>query len=98
VHSASASSIRFTALHGEGSSPTYTVSLIGDTITLNDGVNNDILVDQVNSFALVYYDSYGGSPQTTWTPAREIIQVTIALNGPNGKPFSFTTRITPRNI
>ena len=98
VISASASSIQFTALHGEGLSQTYTVSQSNEAITLNDGVNNDILADQVNSLALAYYDSYGGSAQTTWTSARKIIQLTIVMNGPDGTTFSFQTRIMPRNI
>jgi len=104
VTSASATSITFVALHGvnpDGTpdNQTYTVTKSGDTITLNDGGgNNDILVDQVNSLAFAYFDTYGGSAETTWTVDRTIIQVTIVLNGPEGSTLSFTTRVTPRNI
>ncbi len=98
VTSASATSIQFAALHGDGVTQSYTVAKSGDTIILNDGVGNDILVDQVNSLTFAYYDTYGGAAQTTWTSARKIIQATIALNGPDSNILSFSTRITPRNI
>ena len=98
VTSASATSIQFTALHGDGITQSYTVAKSGSTITLNDGVNNDILADQVNSLALAYYDTYNGAAQTTWTPARKIIQATIAMSGPDGTILSFSTRVTPRNL
>jgi len=98
VTNASVSSIQFTALHGDGVTQSYTVTQNGNTITVNDGVNNDILVDQVNSLTLAYYDTYNGAAQTTWSSARKIIQATIALNGPDGTILSFSTRVTPRNL
>lgn len=98
VTSATATSIQFVALHGDGISQTYTVSKSGATITLNDGVDNDVLVDKVNSLALAYYDTYNGGAQTTWTSARKIIQLTITLNGPNSTVLTLSTRVTPRNI
>lgn len=98
VTSASASSIQFAALHGDGVTQAYTVAKSGNTITLNDGVNNDVLVDKVNALSLAYYDTYNGAAQTTWTSARKIIQVTIVLSGPDGVPLSFSSRVTPRNL
>ena len=104
VTSASATSITFVALHppAVASDPpvakSYTVAKSGNTITLNDGANNDILVDQVNSLTLAYYDTYNGTSQTTWASSRRIIQMTIILNGPESSTLSFTTRIAPRNI
>lgn len=66
----------------------------GSTITLN----GDILVDQVDSWALAYYDSYDGAPETTWAATRTIIQVTITMLGPDNILIPFSTRITPRNL
>ena len=104
VTSASANSITFVALHpaAVASDPpvskTYTVAKSGNTVTLNDGANTDILVDQVNALTLGYYDTYNGTSQTTWTSSRKIIQITIVLNGPESSTHSFTTRVAPRNI
>jgi len=98
VSAASATSITFTALHGSGVSMTYTVSKSGDTITLNDGVNNDVLVDKVNALTFAYYDTFAGAPATTWATSRRMIQITMAMNGPNSNILSFVTRVTPRNL
>ena len=100
VTASSATSIQFTALHGEGvsNSPTYTVSTSGTTITLSAGGTPDVLVDQVNSLALAYYDSYTGVAKTSWGAASRIIQLTITLNGPDNTAVTFSTRVAPRNI
>ncbi|MDA8159969.1 MAG: prepilin-type N-terminal cleavage/methylation domain-containing protein [Desulfobacteraceae bacterium] len=99
VTAASATSITFVAMHGDGISQTYTVSQSGQTITMNDGAgNNDILTDQVSSLALAYLDSYNSAAQATWSATRRLIQLTITMNGPDGMTFAFVTRVTPRNI
>ena len=100
VSSASASSIQFVAKHGDTDAEdmNYTVTRSGATITLDDGVNTDVLVDRVNALALAYYDTYNGAAQTTWTPSRRIIQVTITLEGPDNTTQAFTTRVVPRNL
>lgn len=70
------------------------LALVGNTITLN----GDILADQVDSWTLAYFDTFDGSPETTWTATRTIIQVTITMQGPDETPITFSTRVTPRNI
>lgn len=70
------------------------LTMVGDTITLN----GDILVDQVDSWALAYYDTYDGPPETTWSASRTMIQVVITMKGPEGTMIPFSTRVTPRNI
>lgn len=100
VSAASATSIQFTAKHGDtdAEDQIYTVTQSGATITMNDGATTDVLVDQVSALSLAYYDTYTGAAQTTWSPARRVIQVTITLNGPNNTTQSFTTRVAPRNL
>jgi prepilin-type N-terminal cleavage/methylation domain-containing protein len=70
------------------------LALVNDTITLN----GDILVDQVDSWSLAYYDTFDGTPETTWSANRAIIQVTITMKGPDNILIPFSTRVTPRNI
>jgi len=97
-------SLTFVALHDHDEATntdikvTYTVTITGDTITLNDGTSTDVLSDQVSSLTFAYYDNpYSSPPETTWSDTRSLIQVTIVLNGPNGSQPSFTTRMTPVN-
>jgi len=77
---------------------TYTVSLSGSSITLNHGADTDILVDQVSSFTLAYYDTYDAVAQSSWAATRKVIQFTIVLNGPDNTTLSFATRVRPRNL
>lgn len=94
----SATTIKFTAKHGDVTNVTYTISKSGATITMNDGTNTDVLVDQVASMDLAYYDTFDGAPQTTWSGNRRLIELTITLNGPNGTTVPFVTRVAPRNL
>jgi prepilin-type N-terminal cleavage/methylation domain-containing protein len=100
VSSGSATSIQFKAKHGNADveDKTYTVTKSGSTITMNDGTTTDILADQVNSLALVYYSTYNGAYQTSWGTDSRIIQLTLIMNGPNNSTQSFATRVTPRNL
>ncbi len=76
-----------------GGDVTHTVSLTGNTLLLN----GDLLADQVNNFSLSYYDTYDGTPTTTWSAASKIIGINLTVDGPEGINPSFQTRITTRN-
>ena len=100
VNNKTASSITFTAEHGAGVTQQYTLSLPGGTseVKLNDGTNDDTLVDGVNAFTLNYYDTYDAVASSTWSASTKIIEVVLTLNGPNNENTVFTTRVAPRNI
>lgn len=100
VSSGTVDVIVFTAQHGAGTTQEYTLSLPTgtDELKLNDGVNNDTLVDQVNSLVFKYYDEYDATPAVSWSNATSIIEVILTLNGPNNLPTVFATRVSPRNI
>lgn len=98
VTAANSTSITFVATHDGGVNKTYTVTKSGDTITLNDGTNNDSLVDNVSSLAYAYYDTFDGTAETTWATSRRLIQITIGMTGPNNTVLSFVTRVSPRNL
>ncbi|MEW6428612.1 MAG: type II secretion system protein [Thermodesulfobacteriota bacterium] len=98
VGSGSASAITFTAQHGAATTKTYTLSLSGANLMMNDGGSNDILANRVTGFTLNYYDTYNGSASSTWSPSRRIIEITITVQAADGMTSSFSTRITPRNV
>lgn len=100
VSSGTASALSFSAQHGATLTKSYTVSLpVGsNAVKLSDGTNNDTLVDRVNAFVLNYYDTYSGAASTTWLSSTKIIEVVLTMNGPDGVPVVFTTRVAPRNI
>lgn len=69
VTSATASAITFTSRHGPNSSDlkTYTLSLSGGNLILNDGTNSDVLTDQVSAFSLSYAPDFDSAPTSSWT-------------------------------
>lgn len=102
VTSGTATSIDFTSLHGTPASPqpkSYQVSLNGSTLIMDDGSTQDILLDQVTSFTLSYYDSYNDStPSSTWTTTSKIIAISLSVQAADNEQATFTARIRPRNI
>ncbi len=101
VVSGTTSALTFTTQHGTPSSPvdvTYTVALNGSTLTLNDGVHDDALLDGVTAFSLQYYDTYDGTATTTWGASSRIIEISITVLGADNEQATFTARIRPRNI
>lgn len=98
VSSGTGSSISFTSIHDGGVDKTYTLSLAGTDLTMNDGTDNDILVDNVSNFTLTYYDTFNGNPSSTWGATKKIIGVSLTLTGADGVAATFSTRIAPRNL
>jgi prepilin-type N-terminal cleavage/methylation domain-containing protein len=75
---------------------THTLSYSANNILL-DG---DILVDNVNSFSLTYFDKYDNvTIQATWnTTTSRIIELNFSLTGTDGPPIPFKIRVVPRPI
>ena len=73
------------------------------TIELDDGkikINGDILIDNVNSFELTYYDP----DDNEWSPGNDIgdlsavkIELFISTQLNDEQPIEFATYVTPRN-
>ena len=62
-------------------------------------IDGDILVDNVSSFVLTYYDDYTGSgTSSTWTTTSRVIEFTLSLVGANNAVSVFTSRVAPRNL
>ncbi len=77
------------------------VRLAGDELLIGDGVNEDILVDNVKNvdgFVLTYYDEYDDGGEDTWGTSTREIEITLKLVGANGNVSTFTTRVVPRNL
>lgn len=91
-------SITFVSQHA--TAITYTLSLSGTTLLLRRGAGTpNILTDNVNSFNLLYYNTFDAASANTWiNGSSSIIQVTLNLNGAEGIVSGFTTRVEPRNI
>lgn len=98
VGSGTAAAITFTSQHGPSTTKTYTLSLSGTDLMLNDGATSDILLDKVTTFSLRYYDTYNGTPNANWSSTRRIIEVSITVQAADGAATTFSTRITPRNV
>ncbi len=66
-------------------------------VTLNTGSKDNILVDDVTDFELVYYDNPADTTgEGTYTAGETMcIGITLELTGTNGKKFTFTTRVVP---
>jgi len=74
---------------------THTLSFSNGAVTLD----NDTLIDHVQSFKFGYFDSYNAAEQATWSASSKIIEVTMRLNlGPGEISPEFKTRIIPRNV
>lgn len=98
VTSGTATSITFTSKHDAATSKTYTVSVSGTNLMMNDGVSSDILTDKVSSFSLAYFDTYNGASSTSWASSRKIIGFTLGLTGAENVVTTFTSKVTPRNL
>jgi len=92
ISAAGQTSITFTSIKN-AAPETHTVSFSGDTILYDD----DILTDQVNGFALKYYDNYDSTGETTWQSSRRIIEITLKLKGAEDVISEFKARVKPRN-
>ena len=79
-------SITFVSEHRSGGTITYALSLSGTTLLLQkDGGDQNILVNNVNDFDLLYYDTYDADSANTWTNGTSsLIQATLDLNGAGG--------------
>lgn len=89
--------------------PQRSIALVNDEIKIDVGGPNpatgDILIDNVNSFQLDYYEVSNDGTNTVVPWSGDIlnlymIKVTLALNrtGSSGEPHSFSTLINPRRI
>jgi prepilin-type N-terminal cleavage/methylation domain-containing protein len=67
------------------------VSRVGTTLEL-DG---DVLIDNVNSFSMIYLNSNG---MGTSTSTSKVIEITLTLDGANSTTSVFTTRVAPRSM
>jgi prepilin-type N-terminal cleavage/methylation domain-containing protein len=94
VSAATATAITFDALRDSGATQTMTVTQTGTTVTLN----GDALTDKVTTLAMGYYDTFDGSPETSWAPSRRIIELVLTMDGPDNTPVVFSTRVMPRNL
>ena len=82
-----------------------TIGLVDGKIKINDGINDDILIDDVNSFTLTYCIYTGGtlSCSPTWPVTNDIGDLSaikielIILTQLAGEPITFTTYVAPRN-
>jgi len=95
VSSGDETSLAYTSSKG-GVSGSYTL-----TYSDSDGailVDGDILVDNVDSFALAYRDTYNGTATPTWSSTNKVIDVTFALTGAGGVNSTFTMRVAPRTL
>jgi prepilin-type N-terminal cleavage/methylation domain-containing protein len=71
------------------------VSLVNNTLF----IDGDILVDNVSSFVLTYYDDFSSSGSTSWSPTTsKVIEFTLSLVGANNTVSVFTGRVVPRNL
>ncbi len=73
---------------------------IGNSGDINDD-KGAILVDNVKSFVLRYYDEYdsvspGGG--ASWSTTSKEIEITLKLFGANNTVYKFITRVVPRNL
>ena len=79
-----------------------TIGLDNGKIKINDGINDDILIDDVNSFTLAYYDA-GDNEYDEWSVTNDIGDLSaikielIILTQLDGEPITFTTYVAPRN-
>ena len=71
---------------------------VGTWVGTNLLLDGDILTDQISTFALGYYDSYGGIKQSTWSSSRRVIEITLGLKGASSTVCVFTDRVVPRNL
>lgn len=107
----SGSSITYSIKPGpdEAEVPQRSIALVDNEIKIDiDGSNpatGDILIDNVNSFQLDYYEvsDDGTNTQVAWSGDISnlyMIRVTLALNRPdsNGGTLSFSTVVNPRRI
>ena len=101
VSSGGASSITFDSRNYiTGGTQTSSVWESGNTILIGSG-SGDILVDNVSSFVLTYYDDYVTQtlPTPSWSPdTSKEIEITLSLVGANDVESVFTTRVVPRNL
>ncbi len=110
-YSQSGSSITYSIKPGpdEAEVPQRSIALVDDEIKIDiDGSNpatGDILIDNVNSFQLDYYEvsDDGTNTQVAWSGDISnlyMIRVTLTLNRPdsNGGTLSFSTVVNPRRI
>jgi prepilin-type N-terminal cleavage/methylation domain-containing protein len=72
----------------------------GDPLLYDDFSNNgNILVDQVKTFSLAYYDAYNDlTPETAWSTSTRLIGFRLALIGTDNIASEFTGKIAPRNL
>ena len=89
--------ISFTRSYGDGTLQVQAdrnVSLVNDTLL----IDGDILVDNVSSFELRYYDDFSSSNPTSWSSKSKVIEFTLSLVGANNAVTVFTSRVAPRNL
>lgn len=111
TYSQSGSSIIYSLKPGPDQTelPQRSIALVDNKIKIDvDGPNpatGDILIDNVNSFQLDYYEvsDNGTNTEVPWSGDilnLYMIKVTLALNrtGSSGEPHSFSTLINPRRI
>lgn len=75
----------------------HSLSYSGNSILL-DG---DVLVDNIISFSLAYFDTYNGATQATWpagSTTRRIIELNFSITGADGVSTPFKIRVVPRPI
>jgi prepilin-type N-terminal cleavage/methylation domain-containing protein len=92
-----AASLTFSSLH-TGANATYTALLSNSQLILRDNNNNNyVLANNISALSFAYYDSYNGTPNTTWAATRRIVHISITVSGPNNALLIFSTSIAPRN-
>ena len=92
VPSATATGLTYQRINAATGLPeTHTLSWAGadQPITL-DG---DALVDKVQSFSLIYHDSFD-KPASAYSSATEVIEFSFTLKGYNDTPLIFVERVT----
>ncbi|MDP2644186.1 MAG: type II secretion system protein [Desulfobacterales bacterium] len=96
VSSGSATAITFTS-YKSGSEVSATLSWSG-TANAPLYLGADILIDNVNSFDLGYYNSFSSAKGSSWAGSTKIIQIALNITGAEGVVSTFTTRVMPRNL
>lgn len=86
IASATDKSITYTRTPGE----THTVSWTAENQPVT--LDGDILIENVQSFSLAYYNSYNGSA-AAYSSSTVVIQVTLVIKGYDDTPLTFVDRV-----
>jgi prepilin-type N-terminal cleavage/methylation domain-containing protein len=75
------------------SDKTYQITWIpGNSLTLNNGTDEEPLTDDVSDFGLTYYDSYNSSA-TAYSSSTSLIGITLKLKGAKNMILTFENRV-----